>query len=136
MQTLKFKIKHESGEEILKYQQEYSSLLHSAFEYLKNEEKLDSLFNYEKGSSKLIQYLRSLKNVERLNSWFVQCCVNEAFQLVQSLSLKREEYAKKLLRKNELEQKKNLLKAEKKELRKLQKLKEPKIVFGRKKTIY
>jgi len=48
----------------------------------------------------------------------------------ESFSLKREEYAKKLLRKNELEQKKNLFKDEKKELRKLQQLKEPKVIFG------
>lgn len=135
MQTLKFKIKHEYDEEILNYQREYSSLLHSAFEYLKNEMKLDSLFNYEKGSSSLIQYLKSLNNIELMNSWFIQCCVNEAYQIVQSFKLKQDDYKKKIQRKSELAQKEKLFKAEKKELRKLQKLKEPKIVFGRKKSI-
>ena len=70
-----------------------------------------------------------------MNSWLIQCAVSEAFQMNELFSLKREEYAKKLLRKNELAQKKNLLKTEKKKLRKFQKLKEPKIVFGRKKIV-
>ena len=117
MQTLKFKIKHEYNEEILNYQREYSSLFHSAFEYLKNETKLDSLFNYEKGSSSLIKYLKSLNNIELMNSWLIQCCVNEAFQLVNLFKLKQDDYKNRLQRKSELEQKKRLLKAEKKELK-------------------
>lgn len=106
-------------------------MLHSAFKYLKNEKKLDSLFNYEKGTSLLIQYLKSLNNIELMNSWLIQCCVNEAFQLVNSLKLNQEEYQKKIEKKSELEKKENLLKVEKKELKRLQKLKEPKIIFGR-----
>ena len=135
MQVLKFKIKHEVEDVILKYQQEYSSVLHYAFEYLKNEEKLDSLFNYEKGSSKLIQSIRSLNNVELMSSWLVQCAVNEAFSLVQRFNLRQNEYVKKMQRKSELEQKQRLLKTEKKELNFLQKVKEPKLIFGRKKAV-
>ena len=82
MQTLKFKIKHEFAEEILKYQREYSLLFHSAFEFIKNDEKKDSCFDYMKGSSPLIQYLKSLNNIELMNSWFIQCAISEAYQLV------------------------------------------------------
>jgi len=130
MQTLKFKIKHDYNEVILDYQREYSFMLHSAFELLKNEKDLKSVFNYIKSDSNILKKLNELNNIELMNSWFIQCCIKEAHQLVESFKLKQEEYAKKLLRKNELEQKKNLLKAEKKELRKLQKLKEPKVIFG------
>jgi len=130
MQTLKFKIKHIYESEILSYQREYSSLLHSAFEFIKNDENKDSCFDYMKGSSPLIQYLKSLNNIELMNSWFTQCAISEAYQTVESFKIKIEDYEKKQLRKSELEQKEKLLKSEKKELRKLQKLKEPKVIFG------
>ena len=82
MQTLKFKIKHDYESEILSHQREYSSLLHSAFEFIKNDEKKDSCFDYMKSSSSLIQYLKSLNNIELMNSWFIQCAISEAYQLV------------------------------------------------------
>ena len=63
MQTLKFKIKHKHNDLIVEYQKQYSILLHSAFKYFQKEEKIDSLFNYEKGSSNLIQKLKSLNNI-------------------------------------------------------------------------
>lgn len=130
MQTLKFKIKHEYAEEILNYQREYSSMLHSAFELLKNEDELKSVFNYIQSSSTVIKKLNELNSIELMNSWFIQNCIKEAYQIVQSFKVKQEEYKKKLQRRKELEQKEKLLKAEKKELRHLQKIKEPKVIFG------
>ena len=130
MQTLKLKIQHECVEEILKYQREYSSLLHSAFEFLKNEDILDSCFDYMKPKSLLVQHLKKLNHIELMNSWLIQCSISEAFQLVSSFKLKQEDYKKKLQKRKELEQKENFLKEEKKELRHLQKLKEPKVIFG------
>ena len=63
MQTLKFKIEHKHNDLIVEYQKQYSILLHSAFKYFQKEDKIDSLFNYEKGSSNLIQKLKSLNNI-------------------------------------------------------------------------
>ena len=120
MQTLKFKIRHEYAEEILKYQREYSSLLHFAFELLKNENEFKSVFNYIQSSSPVIKKLNELKNINLMNSWFTQSCIKEAYQIVQTFKLKQEDYKKKLQRKSELEQKEKLLKVEKKELRHLQ----------------
>ncbi len=130
MQTLKFKIKHEFAEEILKYQLEYSSLLHTCFEFIKNEQASHTLFDYKYKDSELMKKLKLMNNVELMNDWMRQCAISEAYQLVESFKIKQEEYAKKILRKNELEQKEKLLKSENKELRKLQKLKKPKVIFG------
>jgi len=135
MQTLKFKVKHEFADEILNYQREYSSLLHSAFEFIKRDDCKDSCFDYMKGTSPLVKYLKSLNNIESMNSWLIQCAVSEAFQLVQAFKLKQEDYKKKLQRKTELERKEKLDRLEKKELRRLQKVKEPKLVFGRKEEL-
>lgn len=130
MQTLKFKIKHECDEEILEYQREYSSLLRSAFEFIKNDPNPHTLFDYKYKESSLMKTLKSMNNVELMNDWLRQCAISEAFQLVNSFKLKQEDYKKKLQRKEELEQKEILLKVEKKELKHLQKLKEPKVIFG------
>ena len=130
MQTLRFKIKHECNNEILKYQREYSLLLHSAFEFIKNDDCKDSCFDYMKGTSYLVKYLKTMKNIEHMNAWFIQCVISEAFQFVQSFKLKQEDYNRKLQRKAELEQKDKLIYLEKKELKRLQKLKEPKVIFG------
>ena len=99
MQTLKFKIEHKYNDLIIEYQKQYSILLHSTFKYFQKEDKIDSLFNYEKGSSNLIQKLKSLNNVELMNSWFIQCAVNEAYQLFKSYQSKLDEYNQKLERK-------------------------------------
>ena len=61
MQTLKFKIKHEFTEEIFKYQREFSAVLHTAFEFIKNDKHKDSCFDYMKPSSALIQQIKSMK---------------------------------------------------------------------------
>lgn len=66
MQTLKFKIKHEFEEKILNYQREYSSLLHSAFEFIKNNENKDSCFDYMKGSSELINEIKEIPELKGL----------------------------------------------------------------------
>ena len=135
MHTLKLKINQKFEDEILKYQREYSSVFHCAFELLNEEPDLQSVFNYIKSNSKIIKKINELNNVELMNSWFMQSCIKESYSLVESFKLKKEEYLKKMQRKSELEQKSKLLKVEKKEIRHLQKLKEPKVIFGRKKTV-
>ena len=133
MQTLKFKILDEFKSEILNYQREYSDVLHVCTKHLLNDLKnnqFGTMFEYKVLASSLMQKLKKLNNIEHLQNWFVQCALSEAYQIVQSFKLKQEEYKKKLQRKNELEQKEKLIKAEKKELRYLQKLKEPKVIFG------
>ena len=130
MQTLKFKIEHKYNDLIIEYQKQYSILLHSAFKYFQKEDKIDSLFNYEKGSSNLIQKLKSLNNINLMNSWFIQCAVNEAYQLFKSYQSKLDEYNQKLERKRELLNKQSLTYLEKKELKKLNKINKPKVIFG------
>ena len=130
MQTLKFKIEHKHNDLIVEYQKQYSILLHSAFKYFQKEDKIDSLFNYEKGSSNLIQKLKSLNNINLMNSWFIQCAVNEAYQLFKSYLYRIDEYNQKQDRKNELLNKENRTFKENKELRKLNKINKPKVIFG------
>ncbi len=133
MQTLKFKIADKFKSEILNYQREYSDVLRVCTKHLLNDLKNDQLgtmFDYKVLASSLMKKLKQMNNIEHLQVWFVQCALSEAYQIVQSFKLKQEEYAKKQLRKTELEQKEKLLKFEKKELRHLQKLKEPKVIFG------
>ena len=130
MQTLKFRIGHKYNDLIVEYQKQYSILLHSAFKYFQKEEKIDSLFNYEKGSSNLIQKLKSLNNINLMNSWFIQCAVNEAYQLFKSYLYRIDEYNQKQERKQELLNKDKLTYLEKKELRKLNKINKPKVIFG------
>ena len=136
MQTLKFRIEHKHNDLIIEYQKQYSIVLHSAFKYFQKEDKIDSLFNYEKGSSNLIQKLKSLNNINLMNSWFIQCAVNEAYQLYKSYQSKLDEYNQKQERKNELLNKENRTFKENKELRKLFKAKFPKIIFGGKYNFY
>ena len=130
MQTLKFKIKHEFKEDIFNYQREYSSLLHTCFEFIKNDQISHTLFDYKYKDSALMKKLKLMNNVELINDWLRQCAISEAYQLIESFKIKKEKYNEKIQRKIELEQKEKLLKFEKKELKKLQKLKEPKVVFG------
>ena len=130
MQTLKFKIEHKHNDLIVEYQKQYSILLHSAFKYFQKEDKIDSLFNYEKGSSNLIQKLKSLNNINLMNSWFIQCAVNEAYQLFKSYLYRIDEFNQKQERKQELLNKDKLTYLEKKELRKLNKINKPKVIFG------
>ena len=130
MQTLKFRIEHKHNDLIIEYQKQYSILLHSAFKYFQKEDKIDSLFNYEKGSSNLIQKLKSLNNINLMNSWFIQCAVNEAYQLFKSYLYRIDEYNQKQERKQELLNKDKLTYLEKKELKKLNKINKPKVIFG------
>ena len=130
MQTLKFKIEHKHNDLIIEYQKQYSIVLHSAFKYFQKEDKIDSLFNYEKGSSNLIQKLKSLNNINLMNSWFIQCAVNEAYQLFKSYLYRIDEFNQKQERKQELLNKDKLTYLEKKELKKLNKINKPKVIFG------
>lgn len=134
MLTLKFKIKHNYISQIIEYQRQYSILLHYAFNYMNRQNKLDSLFNYQKGSSKLITYLKSLQNIDLMNSWFIQCAVNEAYQMIKNYQIKIDQYNQKIRKKDELLNKQKLNYIEKKQLKQLNKLKYPKVIFGGRKN--
>ena len=130
MQTLKFKIKHKHNDLIVEYQKQYSILLHSAFKYFQKELELKSVFSYITNNSDLIKRLKSLNNVELMNSWFTQSAIKEAYQLFKSYQSKLNEYNQKQERKNELLNKDKLTYLEKKELKKLNKINKPKVIFG------
>ena len=130
MQTLKFKIEHKFNDLIVEYQKQYSIILHSAFKYFQNEIELKSVFSYITNNSDLIKRLKSLNNVELMNSWFTQSAIKEAYQLFKSYQSKLNEYNQKLDRKQELLNKEKLIYLEKKELKKLNKINKPKVIFG------
>ena len=130
MQTLKFKIKHKHNDLIVEYQKQYSIILHSAFNYFNNlNTKLSVISNYITNNSDLIKRLKSLNNVELVNSWFTQSAIKEAYQLFKSYQSKLDEYNQKQERKNELLNKDKLTYLEKKELKKLNKINKPKVIF-------
>ena len=130
MQTLKFKIEHRYNDLIIEYQKQYSIILRSAFKYFQNEIELKSVFSYITNNSDLIKRLKSLNNVELMNSWFIQSAIKEAYQLFKSYQSKLDEYNQKLDRKNELLNKENRTFKENKELKKLNKINKPKVIFG------
>ena len=136
MQTLKFKIKHKYNDLIVEYQKQYSIILHSAFKYFQNEIELKSVFSYITNNSDLIKRLKSLNNVELMNSWFTQSAIKEAYQLFKSYQSKLDEYNQKQERKTELLNKDKLTYLEKKELKKLNKINKPKVIFGGKGNFY
>ena len=136
MQTLKFKIEHRYNDLIVEYQKQYSILLHSAFKYFQNEIELKSVFSYITNNSDLIKRLKYLNNVELMNSWFTQSAIKEAYQLFKSYQSKLDEFNQKLDRKNELLNKDKLTYLEKKELKKLNKINKPKVIFGGKENFY
>ena len=130
MQTLKFKIEHLYNDLIVGYQKQYSIILHSAFKYFQNEIELKSVFSYITNNSDLIPKLKYLNNVELMNSWFTQSAIKEAYQLYKSYQSKLDEYNQKLDRKQKLLNKDKLTYLENKELRKLNKINKPKVIFG------
>jgi hypothetical protein len=130
MQTLKFKIEHNCEELILEYQKQYSNILHSAFKYFQNENELKSVFTYITSNSDLIKKLKELNNVKLINSWFTQSAIKEAYQLFKTYQCKLDEFNQKLNRKQELVNKSSLTYLEKKELKKLNKINKPKVIFG------
>ncbi len=131
MQTLKFKIEHNCEELIIEYQKQYSIILHSAFNYFNNlNVELSVISNYITNNSDLIKKLKSLNNVELMNSWFTQSAIKEAYQLFKFYQIKINEYNQKHERKQELLNKDNLTYLEKKELKKLNKINKPKVIFG------
>ena len=136
MQTLKIKIdiNDELKKVIYEYQREYSVLLRSAFKYFENQNNnktLKSLFDYKYISSPLMIKLKSLSNIKLMNNWFTQCAISEAYQLYKSYLYQIDEYKQKLELKEELLNKDKRTKKENKQLRKLFKLKYPKVIFGR-----
>ena len=130
MQTLKFKIEHRYNDLIVEYQKQYSIILHSAFKYFQKELELKSVFSYITNNSDLIKRLKSLNNVELMNSWFTQSAIKEAYQLFKSYQSKLDEYNQKLDRKIELLNKEKRTFKENKELKKLNKINKPKVIFG------
>ena len=136
MQTLKFRIEHRYNDLIVEYQKQYSIILHSAFKYFQKELELKSVFSYITNNSDLIKRLKSLNNVELMNSWFIQSAIKEAYQLFKSYQSKLDEFNQKLDRKTELLNKDKLTYLEKKELRKLNKINKPKVIFGGKTNFY
>ena len=135
MLTLKFKIRHNFIKEFLEYQRQYTILFHSAFKFIENDlASGHSLFDYKYKDSAVMQKLKTLKNVEALDSLFVQCAIDEAYQLAKSFKTTLKSYEDKLKRRNTLEQKHKKTKSEVFELKRLQKLKTPKVVFGGRNT--
>ena len=131
MQTLKFKIEHKYNDLIIEYQKQYSIILRSAFKYFQKEDKdLKSLFDYKYISSPLMKHIQSLNNITLMNNWFIQCAISEAYQLFKSYLYRIDEYNQKLDRKQELLNKDKLTYLENKELRKLNKINKPKVIFG------
>ena len=131
MQTLKFKIDYKYNDLIIEYQKQYSILLRSAFKYFQNlNTELSVISNYITSNSELIKKLKDLNNVELMNSWFTQSAIKEAYQLFKSYQYKLDEFNQKLDRKNELLNKQSLTYLEKKELKKLNKINKPKVIFG------
>ena len=137
MQTLKFKIEHKHNDLIIEYQKQYSIVLHSAFKYFQKEDKdLKSLFDYKYISSPLMKHIQSLNNINLMNNWFIQCAISEAYQLFKSYKSKFDEYNQKQERKTELLNKQSLTYLENKELKKLNKINKPKVIFGGKTNFY
>ena len=87
MITLKIPIEVDDEARILKYQQEYSALLHVYFN------------RYLEGMSQKDCKHLQLNNVELLDSWFRQRCIYETMALVDSLKTKQKVYEQKMQRK-------------------------------------
>ena len=121
MITIKLPIEmnKEDKERILKYQKQYSSLLHVYFNH------------YKEGLTQTKCKHLELNNVELLDSWFRQSCIYDAMALVKSINTKVEEFNNKMKLKEQLLQNKNKTWKEKRKLKKLLKLKLPTPIFGR-----
>lgn len=133
MQTLKIKLAKEYTE-IIKYQKQYSILLHTAIRYMLKDEKLKSLYDYtSKTKSNLLQKLSKIKYIDLMNSWFIQCAISEAYGIVTSFNSQVEIYKSKAAKRDDFLLKKNKTFKENKLLEKLLTIKEPRIIFGRKK---
>ena len=133
MQTIKIKIKHEIKDIIIAYQKQYSNVLHVAFNHFLTDFKnnnLKSLFDYKVLKSDLMQKIKNLNNIDKLQVWLIQCAINEAYQLFKSYQSKLNEFNQKINRKQELLNKSSLTYLEKKELKKLNKINKPKVIFG------
>ena len=108
----------EDEEKILKYQRQYSSLLHIYFN------------RYREGLTQTECKHLELNNVELLDSWFKQSCIYEAMALVKSINTKVEKFNNKMKLKNKLLLKINKTWKEKRKLKKLLRLKPPTPIFG------
>ena len=139
MQTLKIKIETENEKEIFEYQRQYSIVLRVCFNYIKSDyesSKLGSLFDYKVLKSGLMQKIKELKNIELLKNWLIQSAISEAYQLFNSYLYRINEYNQKLKLKEELLNKDKRIKKEIKQLRKLFKVKYPKVIFGGKNNFF
>ncbi len=133
MQTLKIRLAREYIE-ILEYQKQYSILLHTAVRFMLKDETFKSLYDYtSKNKSELLKKLANIKYINLMNSWFIQCAISEAHGIVTSFNAQLEIYKNKIVQRNKLLNKNDKTFKESKLLDKLLMLKEPRIIFGRKK---
>lgn len=133
MQTLKIRIKSNNQKQILEYQRQYSSVLHICFNYFyqqNKKDKLGSLFDYKVLSNPLMIKLKSLNNINLINQWFLQSALSEAYSLINTFNYRLDQYKDKLKRKQQLLGINSRTKQQKKQLRKLFKIRQPKLVFG------
>lgn len=77
---LPIQINEDNKNRILKYQKQYSNLLHVYFN------------RYQEGYTQTQCKHLQLNNVELLDSWFRQSCIYEAMTLVKSINIKIEEF--------------------------------------------
>ena len=81
---LKYDVIQEYQSLIQQYQRQYSSILHVFYQQLSKEQELKSEFSYIKSNSICIQKIKTLNNIELMNSWFIQCAIKDAYQLLKS----------------------------------------------------
>ena len=139
MQTIKIEIKSKYQKQIIEYQRQYSIIVHICFNYLHQQFKnnnLKSLFEYKKATSQLMSKIRQLKGINLLKNWLIQSGISQSYSLIKSFQSRLQQYKDKLNRKQELLNQSNRTKKQKKELRKLFKLKQPKVIFGGKSNFY
>ena len=74
--------------------------------------------------------LKSLNNINLINQWFLQSAISEAYSLITAFNYQLNEYKNKLKRKQQLLNQDKRSKKQNKELRKLFKIKQPKVIFG------
>lgn len=89
MITIKLKYETDSDSKVLiqKYQDQYAICLRSVYNLLFDLNKNDLLeakFNYLKADSVCIEKVKSLNNINLMNSWFISSAIQEAYQMVKA----------------------------------------------------
>ena len=81
---LKYDVNSECKSLILKYQRQYSSILHIFYQQLSREQELQPEYSYLKTDSILKQKFKQLNNIELMNDWFCRSAIGEAYALLRS----------------------------------------------------